>query len=69
MNDYLIMAFLEVLKIDSKVDCFRFHDLDFISEDDRIMYQCPQNHVIWVVHLINLIKYGGIILAICILKN
>ena len=32
---------MEALKIDSKIDCFTFHDVDLIPEDDRIMYTCP----------------------------
>jgi hypothetical protein len=34
-------AFIEALKIDSSIECFIFHDVDLIPEDDRIMYTCP----------------------------
>lgn len=34
-------AFIEALKIDPLIECFIFHDVDLIPEDDRIMYTCP----------------------------
>ncbi len=34
-------AFLEALKTDDKIDCFIFHDVDLIPEDDRTLYSCP----------------------------
>ena len=36
-------AFLEALKIYPKIQCFVFHDVDLILEDDRNMYTCPQH--------------------------
>jgi hypothetical protein len=35
-------AFIEALKINEKIDCFVFHDVDLVPEDDRNMYTCPQ---------------------------
>lgn len=32
---------MEALKIDPTIDCFVFHDVDLIPEDDRTMYSCP----------------------------
>ena len=34
-------AFLEAMKQESDIDCFIFHDVDLIPEDDRTMYSCP----------------------------
>jgi hypothetical protein len=34
-------AFLEALKEDSQINCFIFHDVDLVPEDDRILYSCP----------------------------
>ncbi len=34
-------AFLEALKTDEKIDCFIFHDVDLVPEDDRTLYSCP----------------------------
>ena len=34
-------GFLEALRIDKSIDCFIFHDVDLVPEDDRISYSCP----------------------------
>ena len=35
------VGFVEALEI-SDYDCFVFHDVDFIAEDDRSMYMCRE---------------------------
>jgi len=37
------IGFLESLRLSSnKWDCFIFHDVDLIPEDERNIYSCPQ---------------------------
>ena len=36
-------AFLEALKIEPDINCFIFHDVDLVPEDDRNMYTCSDN--------------------------
>ena len=33
-------AFIEALKLKSNIDCFVFHDVDLVPEDDRNLYTC-----------------------------
>lgn len=35
------IAFVTALKKNPYFDCFVFHDVDLIPEDDRNMYSCP----------------------------
>lgn len=34
---------IESMKEDSNIECFIFHDVDLIPEDDRNLYNCPTN--------------------------
>ena len=36
------IGFIEASKL-SDYECFVFHDVDFIAEDDRSMYMCREN--------------------------
>jgi len=35
------IGFVEALKLSSSWDCFIFHDVDLLSENDRNLYTCP----------------------------
>jgi len=37
-------GFMEIAKLD-KFDCFVFHDVDLLPEDDRILYTCDKNGI------------------------
>ena len=37
-------GFMEIAKLD-KFDCFIFHDVDLLPEDDRIFYTCDQSGI------------------------
>ena len=50
-------AFLEVLKIDPEVDCFLFHDVDLLPEDDRLLYTCSKTNPKHFSVLIDKFKY------------
>jgi hypothetical protein len=34
------IGFIEAIK-EKNYDCFVFHDVDLLPEDDRIIYSCP----------------------------
>ena len=53
-NRALLMniGYLESLKMtNEKWDCFMFHDVDLIPEDERNIYSCPQTprHVYFII--------------------
>ena len=37
-------GFMEIAKLD-KFDCFVFHDVDLLPEDDRIFYTCDKTAI------------------------
>jgi hypothetical protein len=36
------VGYLEALKTNQTFDCFYFHDVDLVPEDDRHSYACPE---------------------------
>ena len=37
------IGYVEALKTKQKFDCFYFHDVDLVPEDDRNLYDCPRD--------------------------
>ena len=38
----LNIGYVEALKLERPFDCFFFHDVDMLPEDERLSYACPQ---------------------------
>ena len=36
------VGYVEALKTNQTFDCFYFHDVDLVPEDDRHTYACPE---------------------------
>lgn len=55
---------MEALKIDPKIDCVIFHDVDLVPEDDRNMYACTSTpkHISVAIDKFNyLLPYGYLV--------
>lgn len=36
------IGYVEALKISTEFQCFIFHDIDLLPEDERNLYTCPE---------------------------
>jgi hypothetical protein len=51
------IGFIESNKLNNNWKCYALHDIDLLSENDRLLYHCPQSHPTHLSYLMNKHKY------------